>query len=179
VQAYKFSTYAEVIEICQKIFEQKTRDYGTAWRVLRLPAITDQLMIKAQRIRTIQDKGEQRVEDSIATELIGLVNYSIIALIQINLAEHQSLELTYEALQPSYETVVQESKALLHAKNHDYGEAWKNMRFSSIIDIILMRILRIKRIEDNQGKTLISEGIAANYQDILNYAVLSLLKITC
>jgi hypothetical protein len=179
MQTHSFTTYEEVIHACQVIFEQKTRDYGTAWRILRLPAITDQLMIKAQRIRTIQEKGQQRVADSIATELIGIVNYSLIALIQMDLNPTQPLEMSYEDLKPRYEAVVQEIKALLDAKNHDYGEAWKEMRVSSMVDIILMKLLRVKRIEDNQGSTLISEGVAANYQDILNYAVFALLKTVC
>jgi hypothetical protein len=179
VQTYSFTTYEEVIQACQVIFEQKTRDYGTAWRILRLPAITDQLMIKAQRIRTIQEKGQQRVADSIATELMGIVNYSIIALIQMELTSAQPLEMSYEDLKPRYEAVVKATKALLDAKNHDYGEAWREMRVSSMVDIILMKLLRVKRIEDNQGSTLISEGVAANYQDILNYAVFALLKTAC
>lgn len=179
MQTYSFTTYEEVIQACQVIFEQKTRDYGTAWRILRLPAITDQLMIKAQRIRTIQEKGQQRVADSIATELMGIVNYSLIALIQIDLTSTQPLEMSYEDLKPRYEAIVKEVKALLDAKNHDYGEAWREMRVSSMVDIILMKLLRVKRIEDNQGSTLISEGVAANYQDILNYAVFALLKTAC
>ena len=158
------------------VFAQKTRDYGTAWRILRLPSITDQIMIKAQRIRSIQEKGEQRVQDSITTELVGIVNYSIIALVQASLSQDQPLEMPYETLEPLYDKVVKQTMSLLEAKNHDYGEAWKSMRLSSIVDIILMKLLRIKRIEDNQGATLVSEGVAANYQDIVNYAVFALLK---
>ena len=161
---------------CKVVFEQKTRDYGTAWRILRLPSITDQIMIKAQRIRSIQEKGKQQVQDSIMTELIGIVNYSIIALIQASLPEDHSLEMPYEALDPLYNEVVKQTMALLNAKNHDYSEAWRGMRLNSIIDIILMKLLRVKRIEDNQGAVLASEGVAANYQDIINYAVFALLK---
>jgi len=170
------SSYDEVIQACKMVFAQKTRDYGTAWRILRLPSITDQIMIKAQRIRSIQEKGEQRVQDSITTELVGIVNYSIIALVQASLSQDQPLEMPYETLEPLYDKVVKQTMSLLEAKNHDYGEAWKSMRLSSIVDIILMKLLRIKRIEDNQGATLVSEGVAANYQDIVNYAVFALLK---
>ncbi len=179
MQTNTYTTYDQVIASCQRIFEQKTKDYGTAWRILRLPAMTDQLMIKAQRIRTIQEKGEQRVADTMSTELMGIVNYSILALIQMNLPPACPLEMSYEDLKPHYEAVIQQVKALLEAKNHDYGEAWRDMRLSSIVDIILMKLLRVKRIEDNQGATLISEGVAANYQDILNYAVFALLKTAC
>lgn len=176
LQQYPLSSYDEVIQACQEIFLQKNQDYGTAWRILRLPAITDQIMIKAQRIRSIQDKGKQRVQDSIRTELIGIVNYSIIALIQISLSPHEPLEIPYETLKPHYDHAVKQTLALLEAKNHDYDEAWRAMRLSSIIDIILMKLLRIKRIEDHPGATWASEGVAANYQDIINYAVFALLK---
>ena len=170
------SLYEEVIQTCQEIFRQKNKDYGTAWRILRLPAITDQISIKAQRIRSIQEKGKQYVQDSIKTDLIGIVNYSIIALIQIALPPHQPLEMPYETLKPYYEQVIKQTLALLKAKNHDYGEAWRAMRLSSIIDIILMKLLRIKRIEDHPKATWTSEGVEANYQDIINYAVFALLK---
>ena len=170
------SSYDKVIQTCQKIFRQKNQDYGTAWRILRLPAITDQIMIKAQRIRSIQEKEKQYVQDSISTELIGIINYSIIALIQMELPPHQPLEMPYETLEPCYEQVVKQTLALLEAKNHDYGEAWRAMRLSSIIDIILMKLLRIKRIEDHPEAISTSEGIEANYQDIINYAVFALLK---
>lgn len=172
-----YTSYDAVISTCQAIFEKKTKDYGTAWRILRLPSITDQIMIKAQRIRTIQEKGTQQVAESIDAELIGIINYSIIALIQLALPAGAPLEITYQELAPLYKEVVRTTKALQHAKNHDYGEAWRDMRLSSIVDIILMKLLRIKRIEDNQGNTLISEGVAPNYQDIINYAVFSLLKL--
>lgn len=172
-----YKTYEEVIHICQTIFEKKTSDYGTAWRILRLPSITDQLMIKAQRIRTIQEKGHQQIAENIDAELIGIINYSIIALMQLTLPPDAPVEITYQELEPLYAEVIRNTKALQHAKNHDYGEAWRDMRLSSIVDIILMKLLRIKRIEDNQGNTLISEGVAANYQDIINYAVFALLKL--
>jgi hypothetical protein len=172
-----YQSYDAIISNCQSIFEDKTKDYGTAWRILRLPSITDQIMIKAQRIRTIQEKGEKRIAENIDTELLGIINYSIIALIQLSLPTDAPLEITYEELAPHYNEAIQKTKSLLDAKNHDYGEAWRDMRLSSIIDIILMKLLRVKRIEDNQGNTLISEGVIPNYQDIINYSVFALLKL--
>lgn len=172
-----YPSYDAIISNCQSIFEKKTKDYGTAWRILRLPSITDQIMIKAQRIRTIQEKGEKRVAENIDTELLGIINYSIMALIQLSLPADAPLEITYEELAPHYNEVIQKTKSLLDAKNHDYGEAWRDMRLGSIIDIILMKLLRVKRIEDNQGNTLISEGVISNYQDIINYSVFALLKL--
>ncbi len=171
------SQYKTIIENCQSIFEKKTKDYGTARRILRLPSITDQIMIKAQRIRAIQEKRTQRVTEGISTELIGIVNYSVMALMQIALTDHDSLELPYDELAPLYDKIIATTTTLLNNKNHDYQEAWQTMRLSSITDIILMKLLRIKRIEDNQGATLISEGVEANYQDIINYAVFSLIKL--
>ena len=172
-----YPSYDAIISNCQSIFEKKTKDYGTAWRILRLPSITDQIMIKAQRIRTIQEKGEKRVAENIDTELIGIINFSVMALIQLSLPADARLEITYEELAPHYNEVIQKTKSLLDAKNHDYGEAWRDMRLSSVIDIILMKLLRVKRIEDNQGNTLISEGVISNYQDIINYSVFALLKL--
>ena len=169
--------YKEVISACQELFAKKTRDYGTAWRVLRLPSITDQIYIKAQRIRSIQDKGQQKVEDSIKDEFIAIVNYCVMALIQMKLEATSELELTAEEVVPLYEEAVKETYALLENKNHDYGEAWREMRVSSITDIILMKLLRVKQIEDNGGKTLVSEGVKANYQDMINYAVFCLIKL--
>src|SRR5690606_755696 len=156
--------YNAVIETCRSLFEKKTRDYGTAWRILRLPSITDQIFIKAQRIRSIQEKGTQKVDDPIRDEFIGIINYCIIALIQIKLTDKDKLELSFEELQPLYESAVDETFQLLQNKNHDYGEAWREMRVSSITDIILMKLLRVKQIEDNNGQTLVSEGVKANYQ---------------
>lgn len=171
------SQYSTIIKICQAIFEKKTKDYGTAWRILRLPSMTDQIMIKAQRIRAIQEQPTQRVDEGMATEFIGIVNYSIMALMQVALKDYESLEMTYNELAPWYNKVVDTTTALLNNKNHDYQEAWRAMRLSSITDIILMKLLRIKHIEDNQGTTLISEGVEANYQDIINYAVFALIKL--
>ncbi len=171
------SEYKQVIRACKEVFEKKTRDYGTAWRILRLPSITDQIFIKAQRIRSVQERGVQRVEDDIPNEFIGIINYCIIALIQINLGDEERMELTFEEVEPLYDEQVEKAMKLLEDKNHDYGEAWREMRVSSITDIILMKLLRVKQIEDNKGKTLISEGIEANYLDIINYAVFCLIKL--
>ncbi|NVK82952.1 MAG: DUF1599 domain-containing protein [Cytophagia bacterium] len=163
--------YKEVIKACKDIFLKKTQDYGTAWRILRLSSITDQIFIKAQRIRSIQMKGKQMVDDDITGEFIGIINYCVIALIQMNLTEEDPLEMDVQTLEPLYDKHVNETMALLMNKNHDYGEAWRDMRVSSMTDIVLMKLLRVKQIEDNQGKTIISEGIDANYMDMINYAV--------
>jgi len=171
------SEYKQVIEACKTVFEKKTKDYGTAWRILRLPSITDQIFIKAQRIRSIQEKGEQKVAEDISNEFVGMINYSIMALIQIGLPENAPLELPYEQLEPKYDLAIRQNLDLLTNKNHDYNEAWREMRVSSITDIILMKLLRVKQIEDNEGQTLISEGVMANYQDIINYAVFALIKL--
>jgi hypothetical protein len=170
--------YKQAIATCQELFAKKTKDYGTAWRVLRLPSITDQIYIKAQRIRSIQEKGEQRVEDPIRDEFVGIINYCIIALIQIELSNTDKLDMKYDELKPLYDQAVADTFDLLQNKNHDYGEAWREMRVTSITDIILMKLLRVKQIEDNQGKTLVSEGVKANYQDMINYAVFCLIKLS-
>ncbi len=171
------SEYRQVITTCKELFAKKTHDYGTAWRILRLASITDQIFIKAQRIRSIQQKGAQKVEDSVKDEFIGIINYCIIALIQIKLSNESEMELTFEKLEPLYDEAVNETLDLLQNKNHDYGEAWREMRVSSITDIILMKLLRVKQIEDNAGKTLVSEGVKANYQDMINYAVFAFIKL--
>jgi hypothetical protein len=142
-----------------------------------LPSITDQIFIKAQRIRSIQEKGTQRVEDPIRDEFVGIINYCLIALIQIELNNTAALEMKFEELEPLYDRAAAETFQLLQNKNHDYGEAWREMRVTSITDIILMKLLRVKQIEDNQGKTLVSEGVKANYQDMINYAVFALIKL--
>lgn len=160
---------------CRDLFVKKNEDYGTSWRILRLPSITDQIFIKAQRIRTIQDKGSQKVEDGITEEFVGIINYSVMALIQ-NSLQGANAELELEKLTISYDIQVGEVKELLFNKNHDYGEAWRDMRVSSMTDIILMKLLRIKQIEDNQGVTLVSEGVKSGYQDMINYAVFCLIK---
>jgi hypothetical protein len=170
--------YKQVIATCKALFAKKTRDYGTAWRILRLPSITDQIFIKAQRIRSIQEKGIQKVDDPITDEFIGIINYCLIALIQIDLVNSSKTEMTFEELEPLYDQAVDETFSLQQDKNHDYGEAWRDMRVSSITDIILMKLLRVKQIEDNDGKTLVSEGVKANYQDMINYAVFAMILLT-
>ncbi|MCG8307981.1 MAG: DUF1599 domain-containing protein [Cytophagales bacterium] len=171
------SEYKEVIKACKEVFEKKTRDYGTAWRILRLPSITDQIMIKAQRIRSIQEKGFQKVDDDIPNEFFGIVNYCIMAIIQMEMPSDTSVEMKFEEIEPLYDRVVNETISLHEDKNHDYNEAWREMRVSSMTDIILMKLLRVKQIEDNKGKTIISEGIKSNYQDMMNYAVFCLIKL--
>jgi Nucleotide modification associated domain 1 len=169
--------YKEVIASCKVLFARKTHDYGTAWRVLRIPSITDQIYIKAQRIRSIQEKGVQKVDDPIKDEFVGIINYCIIALMQLKLEGSAKMELNFEELEPLYDEAANETFDLLQNKNHDYGEAWRDMRVSSMTDIILMKLLRVKQIEDNQGKTLASEGVKANYQDMINYSVFCLIKL--
>ena len=169
--------YKEVIASCKALFARKTHDYGTAWRVLRISSITDQIYIKAQRIRSIQEKGVQKVDDPIKDEFVGIINYCIIALIQLKLEGSAKLEMNFAELEPLYDEATNETFDLLQNKNHDYGEAWREMRVSSMTDIILMKLLRVKQIEDNQGKTLVSEGVKANYQDMINYSVFCLIKL--
>lgn len=169
------SEYQEILQYCQDLFTKKNKDYGTSWRILRIPSITDQIFIKAQRIRTIQEKGIQKVDDDISGEFIGIINYCVMALIQIKLGDSQA-GIEDSALTNLYNTEVGEVKQLLFNKNHDYGEAWRDMRVSSMTDIILMKLLRIKQIEDNEGFTLVSEGVKAGYQDIINYSVFCLIK---
>lgn len=169
--------YKEIISSCKEVFEKKTRDYGTSWRILRMPSITDQIFIKAQRIRSIQDKGTQKVAEDIRSEFLGIINYCIIALIQLELKDNKEINLAFEELELVYDKKVNETLDLLKNKNHDYGEAWRDMRVTSITDIILMKLFRVKQIEDNNGMTLISEGVGANYQDILNYSVFALIKL--
>jgi len=166
--------YSSIIEKCQDIFSKKNKDYGTSWRILRLPSITDQIFIKAQRIRTIQENGFSKVDEGQSSEFIGIINYCIMALI---LMQENKNGIQEEELAKAYSKEVKEVMELLFNKNHDYGEAWREMRVSSMTDIILMKLLRIKQIEDNDGKTLISEGIKSGYQDIINYAVFCMIHI--
>ena len=170
--------YLNVIQTCKEIFIKKTNDYGTAWRILRSSSLTDQLFIKAQRIRTIQETGENKVGESIVDEFKAIVNYCIMALIQLEKKELNSMDLSLQQAVSLYEEYSTKSFDLMLKKNHDYGEAWRDMRVSSLTDLILMKILRVKQIEDNKGQTLISEGIDANYYDMLNYAVFSLIHLS-
>ncbi|MFN5183585.1 MAG: DUF1599 domain-containing protein [Bacteroidota bacterium] len=169
--------YDQAIQQCKDIFLKKMKDYGTAWRILRTSSLTDQIFIKANRIRSIEEKGEQKIGEDINSEYIGIVNYCIIALIQEDLVNDNRMEIPYSEIENSYNEKVNITKSLMENKNHDYGEAWRDMRISSLTDLILMKILRIKQIEDNKGKTIISEGTAANFMDMLNYAVFALIKL--
>lgn len=169
--------YNRVVDECKDIFFKKMSDYGTAWRILRTSSITDQIFIKANRIRTIQEVERSMVEEGVRPEFIGIINYSIMALIQLELIENDQLDLDENYAKELYEKYINESHELMKKKNHDYGEAWRDMRVSSLTDLILMKLLRIKQIEDNEGKTLISEGIDANYYDIVNYAVFAMIHL--
>ncbi|KAB7731187.1 DUF1599 domain-containing protein [Rudanella paleaurantiibacter] len=169
--------YRQVVERCQDLFLKKNKDYGTAWRILRLPSITDQIYIKAQRIRTLQEKGVSKVGEGIEPEFVGIINYSVMALIQMALENDPRTDIPPVELESLYNEQIGRVIDLLFAKNHDYGEAWREMRVSSMTDIILMKLLRTKQIEDNAGATLVSEGVEANYMDMINYAVFCLIKI--
>jgi hypothetical protein len=170
--------YANVINVCRDIFSKKTKDYGTAWRVLRPSSLTDQIFIKAQRIRTLQETGENKVGESAEDEFKAIVNYCIMAIIQLRETSLTELEVDPNIADALYEKYASEAYELMAKKNHDYGEAWRSMRVSSLTDLILMKLLRVKQIEDNEGATIISEGIDANYFDMLNYAVFSLILLT-
>ncbi len=170
--------YNEAVGECAKIFLLKTKDYGTAWRILRTSSITDQIYIKAQRIRTIQDTGEQQISEGIESEFIGIVNYAVIGLMQLELKNDERMELNFAEVETKFKQVIDDTRNLMQRKNHDYGEAWRSMRVSSITDLILMKIYRIRQIEDNKGKTLISEGIDASYYDIINYALFALILMS-
>lgn len=169
--------YDSVITVCKTLFLKKTKDYGTAWRILRPASITDQIFIKAQRIRTLEEKKVSKVGEDITSEYIGIVNYCVIAMLQLDLTDEDSNEMEVELVENLFDKRVNETKELMFAKNHDYGEAWRDMRISSLTDLILMKILRVKQIEDNLGQTVVSEGVKANYQDMLNYSVFALIKL--
>ncbi len=169
--------YTNVINVCRDIFSKKTKDYGTAWRILRPSSLTDQLFIKAQRIRTIQETGENKVGENIEDEFIAIVNYCIMAIIQLEEKELKEVELNADQAVALYDKYAGKAKDLMEKKNHDYGEAWRDMRVSSLTDMILQKILRVKQIEDNNGSTIISEGIDANYFDMLNYSVFALIHL--
>lgn len=170
------SQYRSIIASCKDLFLKKNQDYGTSWRILRLPSVTDQIYIKASRIRSIQEKGTQMVSDTIESEFTGIINYCIIALIQSQLqGTDPNIPLDDKELENLYDSKAAGTLSLLSRKNHDYSEAWREMRISSITDIILMKLHRLKQIENNDGETLVSEGVEANYQDILNYSVFALI----
>jgi hypothetical protein len=167
--------YGKVIQQCEDIFMKKTADYGTAWRVLRAVSIIDQIYIKAWRIRTIQELGQQKVEDDITGEFIGIINYAIIGLIQLELTEDDEEELSRDVVKVLYDKYAIAAKTLMQSKNHDYGEAWRQMSQESFVDLILMKLQRMRQIVSNKGKTLISEGLDANYYDMINYAVFAMI----
>ncbi len=169
--------YDQAISLCKDIYLKKMQDYGSAWRILRTSSLTDQIYIKAQRIRSIEEKKSHKVDEGVESEFIGIVNYAAIALIQLELGEKGPMELKSDDAILRFEQQLAKAKALMLNKNHDYGEAWRDMRVSSMTDLILMKLLRIKQIEDNSGSTLISEGVDANYFDIINYAVFALIKL--
>jgi len=169
--------YDSAVKVSKDIFIKKMKDYGSAWRVLRTSSITDQIFIKAQRIRNIEDKGTQKVNEDIRSEYIGIVNYSIIGLMQLGLRDDERMEIPDEEISHLFDKYSKEAKELMENKNHDYGEAWRDMRISSLTDLILMKILRIKQIEDNKGQTIVSEGIDANYYDMVNYAIFAIIKL--
>ncbi len=169
--------YDKIKAQCRELFVKKNKDYGTSWRILRPSSLTDQLYIKAKRIRSIEEKGEQKIDDSIEGEYIALVNYSLMALIQLSLPAEAPLEMEAEAVSALYDEQFEKTRDLMIRKNHDYGEVWREMRISSITDLILSKLLRIKQIEDNLGQTLVSEGVDGNYHDIINYAIFALIQI--
>lgn len=169
--------YDAVIAVCRNLFEKKMSDYGSAWCILRLPSLTDQIFIKAQRIRGLQQNAVQKVDEGEVSEFIGIINYCVMALIQIEKGVVEQPDLNTEEAVKLYTEHVGITKELMMNKNHDYGEAWRDMRVSSLTDLILQKLLRVKQIENNQGKTLVSEGIDANYQDMINYAVFALIHL--
>ena len=170
--------YESIIKKCEDIFAKKLKDYGTAWRILRISSLTDQIFIKAQRIRSIGEKGTQKIMEDISNEYIGIINYSIIGLMQLELGiAKQPEELSFSTAMGMFSQYSNQAKHLMSNKNHDYGEAWRDMRISSLTDLILQKLLRVKQIENNEGNTLISEGIDANYLDMMNYAVFALIKL--
>ncbi|MCM8569077.1 DUF1599 domain-containing protein [Gramella jeungdoensis] len=167
--------YDAVIGVCRSLFLNKMKDYGCAWRILRLPSLTDQIFIKAQRIRQLQESEVRKIEEDEKSEFIGIINYSVMALIQLKKGIADQPDLTPDEAISLYDENIAETKELMMNKNHDYGEAWRDMRISSLTDLIIQKLLRVKQIEDNKGKTLVSEGIDANYQDMINYSVFAMI----
>ena len=169
--------YDAVIQVCLNLYQKKMSDYGSAWRILRLPSLTDQIFIKAQRIRSLQENDVRKVDEDERSEFIGIINYCVMALIQLELGVVDQPDLHTEEAVKLYTKHIKITKELMLNKNHDYGEAWREMRVSSLTDLILQKLLRVKQIEDNKGETLVSEGIDANYQDMINYAVFALIHL--
>ena len=170
--------YDAVIKQCRDLFVNKMKDYGSAWRVLRLPSLTDQIFIKAQRIRQLQENETKKIEEDEIPEFIGIINYSLMALVQLEKGVVDEPDMDVEEAMKLYDKHIAITKSLMEDKNHDYGEAWREMRISSLTDLILQKLLRVKQIEDNLGKTLVSEGIDANYQDMINYAIFALILMS-
>ncbi len=170
--------YDLVIKTCRDLFSKKMKDYGSAWRILRLPSLTDQIYIKAQRIRSLQENEVRKVDEDEQSEFIGIINYAFMALIQMDKGVVDHPDMAEEEASELYHKHLVNTKSLMENKNHDYGEAWRDMRISSLTDLILQKLLRIKQIENNKGKTQVSEGIDANYQDIINYAVFAMIHLT-
>ena len=171
------SQYDKAIEKCRNIFTLKVKDYGTSWRIMRLASLTDQIYIKANRIRTIEDGVVQKVDEGAASEFVGIINYCVMALIQIEKGVVEQPDMSFDEVVTLYKDKISITKQLMMDKNHDYGEAWRDMRVSSLTDLILQKLLRVKQIEDNAGHTLVSEGIDANYQDMINYAIFALIHL--
>lgn len=169
--------YDSVIKKCRDIFTKKNKDYGTSWRVMRISSISDQIFIKAQRLKTIELKGEQKIDDDNISEFIGIINYCLIGLIQLGLKDSSNVKMDSNLLSELYDKYIAATKSLMEEKNHDYGEAWRDMRVSTFTDMILMRILRIRQIEESKGLTIISEGIHSNLMDMINYSVFALIKL--
>ena len=169
--------YDNVTSICKSLFEKKLHDYGSAWRILRLSSLTDQIFIKAQRIRGLQKNTIQKVDEGQSEEFISIINYSVMALIQIEMGIAENPDLNSKDCMNFYDKMIKKTRELMMNKNHDYGEAWREMRVSSLTDLILQKLLRVKQIEDNKGNTLVSEGIDANYTDIINYAIFALIHL--
>jgi hypothetical protein len=171
------SSYDAALEKCKSLFLEKAKDYGASWRILRASSVTDQLYIKASRIRSLEENLVRKVDEGVEPEYIGLVNYSIMALVQLEKGPSEKPDMSVEELERLYDHHAASTRELMIAKNHDYGEAWRQMRLSSITDLILVKLLRVRQIEDNKGKTIVSEGLDANYQDIINYALFALIKL--
>ena len=169
--------YDNVTSVCKSLFEKKLHDYGSAWRILRLSSLTDQIFIKAQRIRGLQKNSVQKVDEGEFEEFIGIINYSVMALIQIEKGISEVPDMNSNECVDLYDTMIKKTRDLMMNKNHDYGEAWREMRVSSLTDLILQKLLRVKQIENNEGNTLVSEGIDANYTDIINYAIFALIHL--
>ncbi|HSU26991.1 MAG TPA: DUF1599 domain-containing protein [Chitinophagaceae bacterium] len=169
--------YDKLISSCKEVFIKKAKDYGTAWRVLRTISIVDQIFIKAQRIRTVQEKGLQKIADNLSAEFIGIINYAVIGLIQLELPVDAPEEMEVDVISLLYDKQIEVARALMQDKNHDYGEAWREMSQEGFVDLILMKLQRIRQILNNDGKTLVSEGIDANYLDIVNYAVFAMILL--